>query len=808
MNTNISRTVFAVLFFVASVAAVAAQPARAELTPNPLIRIIRFEDQRNWNEELNQFLRNANPAIRKRAALAAGRIGDERAVPPLADMLLTDRDTDVRQMAAFALGEIESTGGAFALTEVLKPQGADIADANIRARAVEALGKIAAAAAATGSPALANPESPEGERLDIIKAAILDTLRFEQSRRPKPDKLTILLALTAVLRAKPEGAGVGPMVAKFLDDSDPEIVATALNTMARLRMKNANEQVRQLLNHSDPIVRANAARVIGTAEHKEAFDALLDRALKDPDIRVRASAIRALASLKDQRAGQPLLERGILLSRAAGLDDSNSTSQADVGIRECDNFLAKYDVCVSSKVPERARHEYESALNRWRESWKKLANNPLTRGTLTTACKQAAEQQQSSLKSYGCAVDVNEILEIVTTTGNLLRDSRSAVAIQWLRRLRASHPAPEVELAMARIDPELYVTEEVKFGVGHPANLARGLQEIAVIKKDHPALNRSTEFLPSWMRSLMLCDFSKGRGGRANSRGKCLLRAIDVSPLLEAYAAFKPGDLESVLRQELENSDVIVRSTAAELLGNQTPSESNSRALINALPRALKDRDLNDAALAILDALGKQKTPAANDAIKTALNSNDHLIRRKAVALLKANGVGDFSDRIGLVKTRNTDIDYRRAVARIGKRSTATVITNRGSFTIEFLTADAPLNVDNFIQLAKRGYFNGQTIPRVVPNFVVQAGDPRGDQNGGPGYQIRCEINEIPYERAAVGMALSGKDTGGSQWFVTHSPQPHLDGGYTVFGRVIRGMDVIDRIARGDSIRRVVVSER
>jgi len=226
------------------------------------------------------------------------------------------------------------------------------------------------------------------------------------------------------------------------------------------------------------------------------------------------------------------------------------------------------------------------------------------------------------------------------------------------------------------------------------------------------------------------------------------------------------------------------------------------------LPRALKDRDLNDAALAILDALGKQKNNEANEAIKSALNSNDHLIRRKAVALLKANGVGDFSDRIGLVKTRYTDIDYRRAMARIGKRPIATVVTSKGAFTIEFLPADAPLNVDNFIQLAKRGYFNGQTIPRVVPNFVVQAGDPRGDQNGGPGYQIRCEINEVPYERAAVGMALSGKDTGGSQWFVTHSPQPHLDGGYTVFGHVIRGMDVVDNIARGDVIRRVIVNER
>jgi len=222
----------------------------------------------------------------------------------------------------------------------------------------------------------------------------------------------------------------------------------------------------------------------------------------------------------------------------------------------------------------------------------------------------------------------------------------------------------------------------------------------------------------------------------------------------------------------------------------------------------LRDRDLNDAALAILDALAKQKSAAANDAIKTALDSSDHLIRRRAVALLKANGAGDFAKRIGTVKTRYTDADYRRALSRAGKKVTATVVTSKGAFTIEFLPEEAPLTVDNFIQLARKGYFNGQTVPRVVPNFVVQTGDPRGDQNGGPGYQIRCEVNEVPYERGAVGMALSGKDTGGSQWFVTHSPQPHLDGGYTVFGRVVRGMDVVDNIARDDVIRRVMISER
>jgi cyclophilin family peptidyl-prolyl cis-trans isomerase len=139
---------------------------------------------------------------------------------------------------------------------------------------------------------------------------------------------------------------------------------------------------------------------------------------------------------------------------------------------------------------------------------------------------------------------------------------------------------------------------------------------------------------------------------------------------------------------------------------------------------------------------------------------------------------------------------------------TAKIETDKGAFTIELLPEAAPLTVDNFVELARRRYFNGVAFHRVVPNFVIQGGDPRGDGNGGPGYQIRCEINTVAYDRGAVGMALSGKDTGGSQWFVTHSPQPHLDGGYTVFGRVTSGIEVVDRIVRGDRIRFVTVAER
>jgi len=775
-----------------STVAVPAQTRRppASIPTNVLVQIIRAEDERRWDNQLQSLLSDRDLRIRKRAALAAGRIGDERAIDPLVQLLRTDPNEDVRQMAAFAIGEIESPTGADALLEALgavaRPSGKPPeSSSKVRARAVEALGKIAAAL----------PDSDK-DRRRIFGEAILKALQFEDARRSHLDRLTILLGLTAALRAKPDSAG--PVIAKFVGYSDPRIVAAALNALTRLRLKDGNDQARELLlKSSDPIVRANAARVLGATEDKPAFDALLDRALHDSDLRVRVSAIRALGSLKDAQAAEPLLSRGILLSTALRLSEPSTAEK--VSVSECDAFLAQYEACISNHVPAEARQQYKASLDQWRSAWKKLADNPQTKPTLGSACKQAAQQQLAALK-HDCVITTGEVLEIATALGRLLPNSSNEKAIAWLRIMHESTKgeAVEIEIAFARIVPGIYQTgsDNSKTTWRQFARRAQGLaaiKDVIIGAADGSAGDNALK-----MAQTELADILR----RPNTP------TLALPDVLQAYSTYKMPDTDQIARKYLLANDVIVRGTGAEILGNLTPSKANTRALIDALPQALGDRDLNDAALAILDALAKQKNDEANAAIKTALDSSDHLIRRKAVALLKANGVGDFSDRIGTVKTRNTEADYRRAIARIGKRVAGTVETSKGSFVIEFLPEDAPLTVDNFIQLAKKGFFNGQTIPRVVPNFVIQAGDPRGDTNGGPGYQIRCEINELPYERGAVGMALSGKDTGGSQWFVTHSPQPHLDGGYTVFGQVIRGMEVVDNIARVDVIRRVTINER
>ena len=684
------------------------------IPPPTLLQIVKAEDERRWDDDLRNLLSDRNSSIRKRAALAAGRIGNEDAVTALTAMIEKDADLSVRAMAAFALGEIESEKAANTLIAVLKNE---TTAADVRARAVEALGKIAAA--------LPREQEPRQRELG---AAILEA--FDSK-----DQSTILFGITAALRSRP--AAAGPAIAKFLTHSNPRVRADAANALARLRLKDGNDQLRKLVaSDVDPIVRANAARVLGITEDKQSYDALVTRIAQDNDSRVRVSAIRALASLKDLRAVQPLIARGSLLTQ------------------------------------------------------KSLGSQP---------------------------AELNEILEIATTLGRLLAQKDDQTAITWLRKINESlnHTAPEIDVAFARIAPASYLFE---FGGGPEARkkvqeiillnwraaagVAAALGEIAALPDSAPNKAEVATLAQLLLRAML--DYRNS--GLTINTLVAVHSEYAIPDVLRALAAFKPQDIAAVASSQLKDSDVIVRGTAADLLGDLPPSEEITRALAAAWPQAANDT-LNDAALSILDSLGKQKTAAANDLIKEALKSGDPLIRRRAVSLLKTNGAGDFSSQIGTVQTRNTEADYKRALDRIGKTTRAVVTTSKGSFTIDLLPEAAPLTVDNFVQLAQRDYYRNITIHRVVPNFVIQDGDPRGDGNGGPGYQIRCEINQVLYDRAAVGMALSGKDTGGSQWFVTHSPQPHLDGGYTVFGRVVRGMDVVDKIVRGDIIQSITIKQ-
>jgi len=139
----------------------------------------------------------------------------------------------------------------------------------------------------------------------------------------------------------------------------------------------------------------------------------------------------------------------------------------------------------------------------------------------------------------------------------------------------------------------------------------------------------------------------------------------------------------------------------------------------------------------------------------------------------------------------------------------ATIDTDKGTITLELYPEHAPQTVNNFVFLAEEGFYDGVAFHRVIDNFMVQGGDPTGTGRGGPGYTFEDELdgNPLTHERGVLSMANAGPNTNGSQFFITHAPQPHLDGRHTVFGKVTDGMDVVDSITQGDTMQSVTVSK-
>ena len=141
----------------------------------------------------------------------------------------------------------------------------------------------------------------------------------------------------------------------------------------------------------------------------------------------------------------------------------------------------------------------------------------------------------------------------------------------------------------------------------------------------------------------------------------------------------------------------------------------------------------------------------------------------------------------------------------------AEIITSKGTMKLDLYAKETPGTVENFVKLAKQGFYDGLTFHRVIPDFVIQGGCPDGTGAGGPGYQIKCETSaEKQYhDRGVLSMAHAGKDTGGSQFFVCHSRKntAHLDGVHTVFGKVYEGLEVIDAINAGDVIEKIVIND-
>ena len=202
-----------------------------------------------------------------------------------------------------------------------------------------------------------------------------------------------------------------------------------------------------------------------------------------------------------------------------------------------------------------------------------------------------------------------------------------------------------------------------------------------------------------------------------------------------------------------------------------------------------------------LDAMSELHNPETDKILTEVLRSDNYeLVKTSAESLEKSTGTKyEFE-----AKPRyDFDWDY---IDGMKNKTFVTIITNKGNIKIELLPDVATFTVMNFLKLSEKNYYDETIFHRVVPNFVIQGGDPTGTGYGGPGYSIRGEYSPLSFEEGMVGMASSGKDTEGSQFFITHSATPHLDGRYTIFGKVVEGMDVVDMIMVGDNIEDIVIN--
>ncbi len=292
--------------------------------------------------------------------------------------------------------------------------------------------------------------------------------------------------------------------------------------------------------------------------------------------------------------------------------------------------------------------------------------------------------------------------------------------------------------------------------------------------------------------------------------------AEDLAKIYRAYSELinaslpKVGDedkntIRLICYDFLTSKDVTIVGNCLETLKDSSLQKNTWKAETSQIiqfeyPNLVLPQDF-DLVNTYIDFIGEMKIEALKTNLEMNISSSEYETTKRSIDALKKITGNDYSDRVkGKIYNKNFDWDY---FAKIYKDKYASVKTNKGVIKIEMFPEVTPFTVYNFVKLSEKGYYNGTIFHRVVPNFVIQGGDPTATGNGGPGYSIRSELSQFNYLTGGVGMASSGKDTEGSQWFITHSPQFHLDSKYTIFGIVKDGQDVVDKIQIGDKIESI-----
>lgn len=621
-------------------------------------------------------------------------------------------------------------------------------------------------------------------------------------------------------------------------DGVPLATAQAIWQVELLRLPP--EAMQDWVNDPSPAVRARAALALGRLR-TEAAGAPLARLVKDPDPTVRRAAAFALGQTPGTEravaaAWRTETDRATLARLAVALGKQGGPEAVDLLLDGLDGPAAagaaeglgrlamrRVEGAATERVARRLLDQVGPLPVgdvRGRAAWAlaRMGLPTASEPTVTRLAAIAADDPQATVRAWAlrALVGVTAPADLGPALTRAAADAAPGVRIGAARALgKGGVPGAGPLLARLLADPDPGVRVEAVTAVG------------AAMGDAAPAMLRDVLAGPdAGLRAAAVAAL--GAAGRLPGTPEDYLGA--ESPLAVRVAAVEAiSDPARLVKLATTAAEAPLRSAAAgRLLGLEKPRAADVAALTAGpdaeIAQAAADwfREHPDVASekALLDRLRRGDLGAAEAA--TFVRALAALYRTGRVGAPPPDAAAVLTPWLGLAEVREDaavvaavlrlpvppgDHPTRRlpALEEVLRIRSARVFTAAGEIRIDLDPEAAPYTVWNFATLADRGYYDGVVFHRVVPDFVVQAGDPRGDGWGGPGWEIPDEINERPYEAGAVGMALSGPDTGGSQWFVTLSPQPHLDGGYTVFGHVTDGLRNAWAVQPGTRIERIVI---
>jgi cyclophilin family peptidyl-prolyl cis-trans isomerase/HEAT repeat protein len=624
-----------------------------------------------------------------------------------------------------------------------------------------------------------------------------------------------------------------PDLIRLVEDGEARIRRRAAIAIGRVGLPEAVPALVKLLQgDTDVEVRQMAAFALGLIGDPSAVEPLR-LAVADPVPLVAGRAAEALGLLNDT-ASAPIIGKMVATHLSAAAAVAPDDSREEVGAA-ADAFrlgvyalarLKHYDALAASVLgpdgqPRLQWWPVAYALQRIEDKRALPALLMLARAesptTLTFAVKGlGALRDPSAVPVLLPLLDASRATSAPTIQAiramGLIGDARGEPALTKLLYARGLNPMARAETLLALGDSAAVVSVDafVDF-LGDPLPTVRlaALQGFAK-RDDDTFLTVLSGLDPDthWsVRAGLAVILGSKDPERSLPRLTPMLADADarvVPSVLAALTKLKAPGLAKILFEHLAKEDVAIRAAAAASIGELKP-EGGVDALVAAYKRGEADLVI-DTRAAALEALSKYGVVEAVPPLRVALGDKDWAVRVKAAELLKVLDPTIETAHAIRPAPVPAAIDYQNPSLTAPTVSPHVYIeTEKGTIEIELNVLDAPITAGNFIALVRKGYFDGLTFHRVVPDFVIQGGDPRGDGEGGPGYTIRDELNQEPYLRGTVGMALSWRDTGGSQFFITHGPQPHLDARYTVFGRVVSGMAFVDAINQWDVMKRVRV---